>query len=139
MGYFLICKVSGNNISICSLRHLHYVPYSDSDITSWLVWYLECFKLALATTETLLQKSISKAEFWERHKNLTFNHRQQQMLNLLMGDFWGVLNTSKWAKITKCSQDTALRDIQDLISKEILCKDSKGGRSVNYEIKSINV
>ncbi len=113
---------------------LNKVQYSDSDITSWLVWYLECFKSALLTTETLLQKTISKAEFWERNKDIKFNHRQQHMLNLLMGDFVGVLNTSKWAKITKCSQDTALRDIQDLISKEILCKDSKGGRSVNYEL-----
>ncbi|MFI3262493.1 MAG: Fic family protein [Rikenellaceae bacterium] len=114
---------------------LQKVQYSDSDITPWLVWYLECFKRALMTTETLLKKVISKAEFWECHKDLTFNHRQQQMLNLLMGDFVGVLNTSKWAKITKCSKDTALRDIQDLISKGILSKDSKGGRSVNYELK----
>ena len=113
---------------------LQKVQHSSGDITEWIVWFLECLKMALETTQLLLNKTISKAEFWERHKDLSFNNRQQQMLNRLMGEFVGVLNTSKWAKITKCSQDTALRDIQDLISKGVLRKDDKGGRSTTYEL-----
>ncbi len=113
---------------------LQKVQYSSGDITEWMVWFLECLKMALDTTRLLLNKTISKAEFWERNKDISFNNRQQQMLNRLMGDFVGVLNTSKWAKITKCSQDTALRDIQDLISKGVLRKDDKGGRSTTYEL-----
>ncbi len=113
---------------------LQNVQYSSGDITEWIVWFLECLKMSLQTTQLLLSKTISKVEFWERNKDISFNNRQQQMLNRLMGDFVGVLNSSKWAKITKCSQDTALRDIQDLISKGVLLKDEKGGRSTTYEI-----
>ncbi len=113
---------------------LQKVQYSDGDITAWLMWYLECFKLSLESTQTILDKTTYKAEFWERHKDISLNHRQQQMLNRLLDDFTGALNSSKWAKISKCSQDTALRDIQDLISKNILRKDNKGGRSTNYEL-----
>ncbi len=111
---------------------LQKVQYSDGDITEWLVWYLNCFKLALQNTQLGVDKTIHKAAFWERYKDTPFNHRQQQILNRLFDNFIGVLNTSKWAKITKCSQDTALRDIQDLISKGILIKENKGGRSTTY-------
>ena len=113
---------------------LQKVQHSSGNITEWIVWFLECLKMALKTTQLLLNKTISKAEFWDKNKDISLNNRQHQMLNRLMGDFIGVLNTSKWAKITKCSQDTALRDIQDLISKGILRKNDKGGRSTTYEL-----
>ncbi len=113
---------------------LQKVQHSSGDITAWILWYLECFKLALERTQSTLVRTMHKSDFWERHKDTSFNHRQQQMINRLIVGFVGVLNTSKWAKIAKCSQDTALRDIQDLISKGILRKDHKGGRSTSYEL-----
>jgi Fic family protein len=75
-----------------------------------------------------------KANFWEKHKNTQLNKRQHLMINKLFDNFYGKLTSSKWAKITKCSTDTALRDIKDLIEKGILSQDEAGGRSVNYTL-----
>lgn len=105
------------------------------DITKWIEWFLNCLLNAIDNSEKLLEKIIFKHSFWLRFAGANINSRQRKILNLLMEDFEGVLNTTKWAKIAKCSQDTALRDIQDLIDKGILAKSSKGGRSTNYELK----
>jgi Fic family protein len=105
------------------------------DITKWIEWFLNCLLNAIDNSEKLLEKIIFKHSFWLRFAAVNINSRQRKILNLLVEDFEGVLNTTKWAKITKCSQDTALRDIQDLIDKGILAKSSKGGRSTNYELK----
>jgi Fic family protein len=102
------------------------------DITEWLIWFLNCMKYALQETEVSMQNVLGKAEFWEKHKTIQINERQRLMINKLFDDFQGKLTSSKWAKITKCSTDTALRDIKDLIGKEILYQDSAGGRNVNY-------
>ena len=85
--------------------------------------------------EHILESILSKARFWDTHRETSLNERQRKMLNRLFDDFDGKLTSSKWAKICKCSSDTALRDIQDLITKEILQRTSEGGRSVNYELK----
>ena len=114
---------------------LEQVQKGSSDITAWLQWFLDCLKQALLNTDTILEKVLSKARFWERHSNTIFNERQTLMLNKLMGDFEGKLTSSKWAKMAKCSADTALRDIQDLMQKDILQKESAGGRSTNYELR----
>lgn len=105
------------------------------DITTWLEWFLNCLLHAIEGSEKLLEKVIYKHAFWLRHSKVTINDRQRKILNMLMDDFEGVLNTTKWAKIAKCSQDTALRDIQDLIEKGILRKTEHGGRSTNYELR----
>jgi Fic family protein len=105
------------------------------DITKWIEWFLNCLLNAIDNSEKLLEKIIFKHSFWLRFAAANINSRQRKILNLLMEDFEGVLNTTKWAKIAKCSQDTSLRDIQDLIDKGILVKSSKGGRSTNYELK----
>lgn len=102
------------------------------DVTNWLQWYLECLIGALKATDETLAKILTKAKFWEKNAATIFNERQKIMINKLLDDFFGKLNTSKWAKITKCSQDTALRDIQDLITKEILLQEPGGGRSTAY-------
>ena len=107
---------------------------SEGDITEWLEWYLNCFYRALQTTETTFEKVLYKADFWDKHKNTELNARQRLMLNKLLDGFDGKLTTSKWAKISKSSQDTALRDINDLIGKGILQKEASGGRSTNYEL-----
>ena len=113
---------------------LKTVQHSEGDITQWLVWFLNCLKHALLETEESMQNILSKAEFWKKHKEMPINERQRLMINKLFDDFFGKLNSSKWAKITKTSTDTALRDIKDLIEKGILRQEGEGGRSVNYTL-----
>lgn len=113
---------------------LKKVQHSSGDITEWLDWFLHCLKNSLLETETTLQKILRKAKFWKIHENTSLNERQRLVLNKLLDGFEGKLKSSKWAKISKCSQDTALRDIKDLIEKGILQQDKKGGRSTNYEL-----
>jgi Fic family protein len=105
------------------------------DVTSWLLWFFECLTGALEATDETLGKVLTKAKFWGKHATTIINERQKLMINKLLDDFYGKLTTSKWAKISKCSQDTALRDIQDLIDKEILVKEPGGGRSTSYVLK----
>ncbi len=113
---------------------LQKVQHSSGDITEWLEWFLNCLYSSLQLTETTFQKVLYKSNFWELHKETDLNSRQRKMLNKLLDGFDGKLKTSKWAKIAKCSSDTALRDIKDLISKGILKQEESGGRSTNYEL-----
>ncbi len=114
---------------------LQKVQHSSGDITEWLNWFLLCLKGALIATENTLQKVLRKAEFWKINQNKLLNYRQQLLINKLLDGFEGKLKTSKWAKIAKCSPDTALRDIKDLIENDILQQEKEGGRSTNYELK----
>ncbi len=111
---------------------LQKVQHSSGDITKWLNWFLNCLYRALISTEETLKKVLKKADFWNKHNDTVLNSRQRVMLNKLIDGFDGKLKTSKWAKIAKCSPDTALRDIKDLIEKGILKKEESGGRSTNY-------
>lgn len=105
------------------------------DITEWLLWYLNCLDRALNVTDQSLQTVIRKTKFWDLHTQTHVNERQRLMINKLFDGFTGKLNSSKWAKIAKCSPDTALRDINDLIAKNILEKEEAGGRSTGYVLK----
>ncbi len=116
---------------------LQNTQYKDGDITEWLIWFLNCLNRALEKTEETIGIVLHKAEFWDKHKNTELNSRQRLMLNKLFDGFEGKLKSSKWAKITKCSPDTALRDIKDLINKGILKQEKSGGRSTNYELNVI--
>lgn len=102
------------------------------DITPWLAWFLACLGRAFEGAEGVLASVMQKARFWETHAGASFNDRQRAMLNRLLDGFEGKLTSSKWAKIAKCSQDTALRDIDDLVKRGILEKDAAGGRSTSY-------
>ncbi len=113
---------------------LQKVQHSSGDITEWLEWFLHCLKNALLETENTLQQVVHKAEFWKIHEHTPLNERQRLVLNKLLDGFDGKLKSSKWAKIAKCSPDTALRDIKDLIEKGILRQEEQGGRSTNYEL-----
>ena len=104
------------------------------DITLWILWFLESLRASLQMTESVLETILNKAGFWNRHSGMTFNDRQRTMLNRLLDGFRGKLTTSKWAKLSHCSTDTALRDIQDLIAKGILRQSASGGRSTDYEL-----
>jgi Fic family protein len=107
----------------------------DLDITGWLKWFLECLSATLDNTTTILEKVLFKGQFWQQNATSDFNKRQIVILNRLLDGFEGKLTSSKWAKMGKCSSDTALRDIQDLVSKNVLVKEQAGGRSTNYELK----
>lgn len=113
---------------------LQKVQHSTGDITEWLVWFLNCLKNALLLSENTMQKVLYKTEFWKIHEDIALNHRQRLMINKLLEGFEGKLKTSKWAKIAKCSADTALRDIKDLVKKGILEQENSGGRSTNYKL-----
>jgi len=113
---------------------LQEVQHSTGDITEWLEWFLHCLKNAMLATENTTQRILRKAEFWKLHENTTINERQRTVLNTLFDGFDGKLQTSKWAKITKVSTDTALRDIKDLVGKGILQETNEGGRNANYKI-----
>lgn len=106
----------------------------DLDITNWLQWFLERLDRALLNAEDLLANVLAKAAFWERHRDNQINERQRKVLNRLLDGFEGKLTSSKWAKLTKVSQDTAARDIKDLIEKEMLRQDPGGGRSTSYSV-----
>jgi len=109
------------------------------DITDWLVWYLKCLADALNSSDKILSKVHYKHKFWIRYSSETLNSRQVLLINKLLDNFIGQLTTSKWAKIAKCSQDTALRDIQDLINKKILQKNPSGGRSTSYDLVTLKL
>ncbi|GHV87480.1 cell division protein Fic [Spirochaetia bacterium] len=111
---------------------LETTQQGDGNITEWLEWFLVCLERAIEDSEITLAGVLSRARFWEAHAQTLLNARQQKMLNLLLGHFEGKLTSSKWAKITGCSPDTALRDIQDLINKGILYQEEGGGRSTGY-------
>ena len=108
--------------------------HGSGDITEWLMWFLDCFEHSLFSTEVVLESILIKAKFWDKHSQTVLSDRQRIMVNKLLDGFDGKLTSSKWAKITKCSRDTALNDIKDLMSKDILYKEDAGGRSVNYDI-----
>lgn len=113
---------------------LQDVQHSKGDITEWIDWFLHCMYRALENTEETLKKVLKKTDFWDRNKDTIINNRQRLIINKLFDGLDGKLKSSKWAKITKCSADTALRDIKDLIDIGILKQEESGGRSTNYEL-----
>lgn len=107
---------------------------SGLDITPWLGWFLGCVGGALDASERGLDSVLRKARVWERVNRRPVNERQRTVINLMLGDFEGFLNTSKYGKLAKCSSDTALRDIQELVARGILVQNAAGGRSTSYRL-----
>jgi Fic family protein len=104
------------------------------DVTPWLTWFLACLGRAFEGAEATLTSVMSKARFWEQHRDASLNERQRAIINRLLNGFEGKLTSSKWALLAKCSQDTALRDIDDLMVRGVLAKDAAGGRSTSYSL-----
>jgi Fic family protein len=102
-----------------------------------LEWFLGCLDRAFDGAETILASVMTKARFWEMHRDQTFNDRQRLVLNRLLNGFVGKLTNAKYAKLAKCSSDTALRDIDDLLRKNVLVKDAAGGRSTSYSLADV--
>jgi len=116
---------------------LEWTQKDDLDVTEWLSWFLACLGRTFEGAETILAGVLGKARSWERHRGDALNERQRDMLNRLLDGFEGKLTSSKWAKIEKCSPDTALRDISDLLARGILAKDPAGGRSTSYSLSEL--
>lgn len=104
------------------------------DITKWMVWFLACLGRAIEGAQTTLGGVLAKARFWESIAAVPLNERQRLVLARLVDGFEGKLTTSKWAKLAKCSQDTAARDILGLIEQGILERAAAGGRSTSYSV-----
>ena len=104
------------------------------DVTSWIEWFLGCLDRAFEGAEKTLSSVFRKAEFWRTHAATPLNGRQRDMINRLLDGFDGKLSSSKWATIEKCSPDTALRDIADLVESGLLRKNEGGGRSTSYSL-----
>jgi len=117
---------------------LEVTQKADLDITPWLEWFLDCLDRAFDGAETILASVLKKARFWKTHAGKSFNDRQRAMIERLLNGFVGKLTSSKWADLAKCSQDTALRDIGDLLARKILTKDDAGGRSTSYSLADIS-
>ena len=105
-----------------------------TDISAWMGWFLACLGRAIEGAETTLAAVLAKARFWKRVAGVPLNQRQRLVCNRLLDDFEGKLTSSKWAKLAKCSQDTALRDITDLVKRGILVRNPEGGRSTSYDL-----
>lgn len=106
------------------------------DVTGWLAWFLACLCRALVASETMLASVLNKHRFWQNHAQTLFNSRQLKVLNKLFHNFQGSLTSTKYAKIARTSQDTASRDIADLIAKKVLRKGKGGGRNTHYVLAS---
>lgn len=107
---------------------------ADLDITRWQTWFLQCLLRAIERSQGTLSTVLEKARFWERFAREPFNARQVKVLNRLLDGFEGKLTSSKWARLTKCSQDTAYRDIMNLVEHGALQRDPGGGRSTSYSL-----
>lgn len=114
---------------------LEHTTSNSTDITEWLEWFLNTMKSSILRAEETVKRVVSKSSFWQRHREIPMNERQVKVVNMIWDGFTGKLTSSKWAKITKTSQATALRDITDLIEKGILIAAADGGRSSNYLLK----
>jgi Fic family protein len=130
--------------SICKNRKQYYnclekTQKGNLDITEWLLWFLSCMDEALTETESSYNTVLQKASFHDKHQKSKLNERQRKMVNKLIDGIDGVMNTSKWAKMAKCSQDTAHRDILQLIDLKILKKAPDKGRNTNYILSNIKM
>ena len=113
---------------------LEHTQRGDGDITEWLLWFLRCLEAAIDGAEESLCNVLGKAKFWDDHCDMEVNERQRKLINMQFDGFFGKLTSAKWAKIAKCSQDTALNDINDLVCKGVLVKGPSGGRSTSYTL-----
>ncbi len=109
----------------------------DVDITRWLIWFLGCLERSIDNAEAGLSQVFQKARSWERINRMPVNERQRAVINRMFDGFEGYLTTSKYAKLAKCSTDTALRDIRELVEKGVLVINAAKGRSTSYRLVEV--
>lgn len=117
--------------------HLEATQKGTMDVTDWLAWFLACLLRSIHGAEQALSSVLMKARCWQQWASVPMNDRQIKMLNKLLDGFDGKLTSSKWAVIAKCSQDTALRDISNLVERGMLVKSEPSGRSTSYELVAL--
>lgn len=117
---------------------LEHTQKGTMDVTAWLRWFLDMLSQAMAQAHGELDAVLRKARFWQALQGVALNERQIKVLNRLLDGFEGKLNNSKWSALAKCSSDTALRDINDLVERGILLKTAAGGRSTSYVLKPLH-
>jgi len=117
---------------------LEHTQKGTLDVTPWMEWFLGCLGRAIDGAETTLAAVLRKARFWQARRDVPINQRQRLILNRLLDGFEGHLTTSKWAALTKCSSDTALRDILDLVERGFLMRNLRGGRSTSYSLVEVD-
>lgn len=115
-------------------EHLEEAQKGPLDVTPWIKWFLHTLRAAIVVALDKTERVVYKAHFWDEHRHISLNDRQRKVLNMLLDGFEGKLNSSKWYKINHCSQDTAQRDIKDLVAKGVLRTTGEGGRSTHYEL-----
>jgi Fic family protein len=115
-------------------QELEIAQRGDLNITHWLEWFLDCFGRAIDGSDQTLAAVLHKAKLWQRINTKQVNERQRVVINRLLDDFKGHLSTSKYAKLAKCSSDTALRDIRELVGRGILLQNPSGARSISYRL-----
>lgn len=115
---------------------LEHTQKGPMDVTLWMDWFLGCLGRSIEGAEGTLAAVLAKARFWERIRDVPLNERQRLVINRLLDGFEGRLTTSKYASLAKCSQDTAYRDIQDLIATGVVVRNSQGGRSTSYSLSA---
>lgn len=106
----------------------------DLDISAWLAWFLNCLDRTIDEADKILGSVLHKAKLWQRINPNPVNERQRNVINRMLDNFKGHLTTSKYAKLAKCSNDTALRDIRELLHRGIIVKNPGGGRSTSYRL-----
>ena len=111
---------------------LEYTQKGNLDITGWLLWFFDCLEKAIMRASAVIERTLEKAAYWDKFREIDINERQRKVINRLWDGFEGKLTSSKWAKMCSCSQNTAIRDINDLISKEMLRNSGEGGRTASY-------
>lgn len=125
--------------TICRNRKDYYsalenTTVGDVDVTEWISWFLKMLALSIEDAMSVVERTLEKSRFWQRHRDVPMNPRQTRIVNMLWEGFEGKLTTTKWAKITKTSPSTALRDIQELVNHNILTPSDSGGRSTSYAL-----
>ena len=113
---------------------LERMQHGDGDITEWLVWYMQKLVAALGEADTIVTKILNKSFFWQKASAVPMTERQTQMLNLFLDGYEAKITSKSWAALAKCSKDTAIRDIQDLVNKNILIEDIPGAKRPSYSI-----
>lgn len=131
--YSMSAEINRNKKSYYDI--LERTQHGGLDITDWLLWFFSCLEKALRRALDTVDGTVRKSVWWTKFHNVEINERQRKVINRLWDSFEGKLTTSKWAKMCRCSQDTALRDINDLIGKGMLIKSRDGGRSTSYRLK----
>ena len=113
---------------------LERMQHGDGDITEWLAWYMQKLVEALDEAETIVSTILNKSFFWQKASSIPMTERQTQMLNLFLDGYESKITSKTWATLAKCSKDTAIRDIQDLLDKNILVEDIPGAKRPSYSI-----